>query len=224
MTEGLKINCSGTFSPGVDRRPRVSLVDSEAVQVPVAAGALQIFLAAAARRVGGIPGSIAATVTVVMPDLGATLAIRRTAPVTAGMITLFPRKIGRAVILRSGQDIVFVWLFATPLDGIAVFIDRGAFDEIRADMQIIEIAGDQLSVGVVPGPDADPVTSRFTARLTVGGLSAQVGAPGPLGTGGLRQTGTVRVGSVQPAEIGAIADTPTGDEKTHGMLTRCLYP
>src|SRR5690606_793177 len=87
-------------SPGAARRRSV---DREAVEEPVAAGALQIRLAAAARGVRRVPRSriLPAARAVVVTDHRA--AVRRAArPVRARVLR------GRAVLERAGQDAAHV--------------------------------------------------------------------------------------------------------------------
>src|SRR5262249_49619575 len=96
----------------------------EAVEQPVAAGALEIVLAAAAvraaRRVRGVPRLrgvvVAQTLSVVMADHRRALAALR--PVAAGAIVA-GRERG-AVGLRAGEDVVHVRGVATAVDGLAL--------------------------------------------------------------------------------------------------------
>ena len=93
---------------------------------------------------------------VVMANLRTALCGAR--PVVASMVAFLPRKIGRPVILRSGQNVMPVRPIATPVDQIAILIQSRSFDDVRVYVKLIEVDGDQFASGVVPG--ADPIRSR----------------------------------------------------------------
>ncbi len=118
-----------------------------------------------------------------MADL--STAFSRAGPVAACMIAFFPGKVGRAVILGSRQNVMPVRLVATAVHLIAIFVQSRSFDDVRADVQLIKIDGDQLAFGVVPGAGSDPVASGNASPFL--NLGAEIGAPGaPCGVSGKR--------------------------------------
>ncbi len=116
----------------------------------------------------GVPRGVAAPVPVVVADLRATFAVFRTRPVTAGMVAFLPRKVGCAVVLGTCEDVVSIWLVTAPVDHVAVFIQRCAFDDVGAQVQLVEVVGDQIAACVIPGAFADPVARGFTVGFAVG--------------------------------------------------------
>src|SRR5213593_4984185 len=106
------------------QRAAVRLFRGEAVEEAVAAGALEIVLAAAAvgpaRRVRRVPGLrrvvVAQALSIVMADHRRPLAALR--PVAAGAI-LAGRERG-AVRLGAGQDVVHVRRVAAPVDHLTL--------------------------------------------------------------------------------------------------------
>ena len=192
-----------------------ALVSGEAVEQPGAAGAYQTFLAAASRSMGRVPGNIAAAMPVVMADLRTTFS--GTGPVIAGVISLLPRKIGRPIVLRSGQNVMPVGPVATPVHQITVLVQSRSLDDIRIDVELIEIDGDQLSPGVVPGPRSDSVAGGNGAAFL--DLGAEIRPP--RASGGARSLGqlcAMGIGPFEAAQIRALAHTDTRDEEPHGVL------
>ena len=110
---------------------------------------------------GGIPGRVAAAMTVMVSDLGA--AFVRAGPIATGMIALFPGEIGGAVGFRAGQNIVYVGLVAAAIDAFTIFVKRRSLDQIGAQVKLIQIDGYQFANGVVPRAGPDPVARRFAA-------------------------------------------------------------
>src|SRR5258705_2411336 len=85
-------------------RPRMRLVDREAVQEACTAGRHQVFLAASTARVRGVPGGVAAARPIVMAQLRRAGGAAR--PVATRVIGAVG--VGAAVRLRSGEHVVSV--------------------------------------------------------------------------------------------------------------------
>ena len=138
-------------------------------------------------------------------------------PVVAGMVAFLPRKIGCPVILRSGQNVMLVRPIATPIDQIAILIQSRSFDDVRVDVKLIEVDGNQFASGVVPGARSDSVArGNGTAFFDLG---AEICAP--RAPGGARRLGELRamgIGPVKAAQIRALAHADARDKKTHGVL------
>ena len=171
----------------------MNLVGGEAVEESVSTRAHQIFLAAASASVRRIlrSGMLASTGPIVMPCPGAALAVAR--PVVAGRV-LVSRESG-AVELRTGQNIVPIGFVSTAVDDLAFFVGRVFFRElVVVAVQVVYVARHLKSLGVVPGPAADPVTGVY-APCTCG---AEVRAPGLVSNPDvIGQLLTVRVGSCE---------------------------
>src|SRR4051812_21064389 len=105
------------------------LVNREAIQVTGAAGGDEIFLAAAARRVRGIPRCIAAAGAVEMTELGGARGAG--SPVGAGVVGSIG--ISGAIGLRAGQNVVLVGGVAKAFDRFAFFREDGGFGDVRAE-------------------------------------------------------------------------------------------
>ena len=112
---------------------------------------------------------------IVVAKHGASLVIA--GPVATGMFAFFPRKIGCSIGFGAGQDIMLVGLVAPTLDLHAVFIKSCTLDQVRTDMQLIQITGDQAALGIIPGALADPVTGRSATFVREPG--GKISAPGP---------------------------------------------
>lgn len=147
------------------RYPRILLVRREAIQQSGTAGTSQVLLAAAARAMRRGPRSIASAMPVMMPDLATALA--RAGPIAASMVAFLPREIGGTVVLRPGQDIVPVWLITPPINLVAVLVQSSSLDDVRVQVQLIQITGNQLSSRVVPGASPDPISGRDAALFHI---------------------------------------------------------
>ena len=99
---------------------------------------------------------------IMMTDLR-TAFISGTGPVAAGVIALLPREIGHSVCPRTRQNIVDVGAVAYAIYLIAIFINGRSFDNVRVQMQLIQIACNQFAQRVVPRPLPDPVSCGNTA-------------------------------------------------------------
>ena len=153
-----------------------------------------------------------------MPHLGAAFAAA--GPVVAGVVRVV-REIGRSVGHGAGEDIVFVRLIASRVDAVAVLIESGAREHVGADMELVQVLGNQVTVGVVPGALAD--TAAGIGAATAFPLRAQVGAPGPVArAGGLRQRLTVGVRAFNTTEVATVTQPDTGDEERHVLRKRSL--
>src|SRR5262245_48711250 len=85
-------------------------------------------------------------------------------------------------------------------------------------MEVVDARRDHLTLGVAPGSlaDAIPGIDSFGAASL---LSAEIGAPiGDGGPGGFGQCRAMGIGTVQAAEVGAVALADAGDEERHGAL------
>ena len=89
-------------------------------------------------------------------------------------------------------------------------------------MQIVDVPRDHRALGIAPWSLADAI-ARVDAGIAARQRGAEIGAPiRGLGAGGLGERRTMRVGTFQAAEIGAVSFTGAGHEKRHiGLLRRC---
>lgn len=165
-----------------------------------------------------VPGRVTAAMTVMMTDRSIAFAVSVTGPVTARMIAFLPREKGRAIVLGASQNIVLVRLVATAFDLIAIFVDRGSLDQVRAEMQLIEIAGDQIAPGIVPRSLTDPVTSGLAPPFRY--LRGKIGTPcTAFGASRLGELCAMGIATRDAAKIAAIADADASDEKSHAVIT-----
>src|SRR5262249_5407513 len=82
-------------------------------------------------------------------------------------------------------------------------------------VQFVEVARDQRRLGIVPGPTADAVTSIHGLG---GSLGAQIGVPCARACPNTGSEGLAwGVGTSEPAEVTAVAQTRAGDEETHAL-------
>lgn len=148
-------------------------------------------------------------------------ALAGAGPVDAGMVAFLPREISRSVVLGCGEDVVPVWLVTAPVDLVAVLVEGSALDDIRAQMKLIEVIGNQLSSRVVPRPGPNPIPRRLAALLVAFRLRAQISpSHSPARPGGLGQHRAMCIRTGNPARISAFAHTDTGNEKPHRMVHR----
>src|SRR3990172_2591760 len=163
----------------------------------------------------GVPRRVAAAMPVMMSDLRATVA--GAGPVAARMVFRVGREIGRTVFHRAGENIVLVGGVTAPFHAVAVFVQSGSQDDVGVQMELIEIAGDQLSLRVVPGAGTDPA-ARGNAALSCF-LGAEIGAPcAPGGPGSLRKLVAMSVGTFKAPQVSALSQTDTGNEESHRMI------
>ena len=146
-------------------------------------------------------------------------AFTRTRPVRTGVIPFGPREIRHAIRQRTRQNIMLVRLIAKAANTIAVLIHSCALNDIRANMQRIQIRRNQLFIGIVPRPCSDPIPRRnatFPVRLR-----AQIRFPGaPFRTRRFGQTCAMRIRTVKPAQICAITYTYAGHKEPHRLVLR----
>jgi hypothetical protein len=97
-----------------------------------------------------------------------------------------------------------------------VVADLRLFDRVAVKMS--DILRDDSAAGVGPGPGADAIAGVHR----VGTLRAEIGAPGPAGSGrdlgGGGELCAVSVGSGEATEISAITDGGAGHEERHRFL------
>src|SRR6059058_5360641 len=202
------------------QRAAVRLFRGEAVEEAVAAGALEIVLAAAAvgpaRGVRRVPGLrrvvVAQTLPIVMADHRRPLAALR--PVAAGAV-IAGRERG-AVGLRTGQDVVHVGCVATAVDQLPLLGQRRLLGDVVARaVQLSEILGDDGALGVLPRARADAV-----ARVDgTGALRAEIRVPGRAARSCcLREHLTVLVRTGEAAEVPTLSGARAGNEERHLAL------
>src|SRR5262245_56991177 len=194
----------------------------EAVEQAGAAGCDEVGLAAAARGVREIPrrGIIPAALTVVVADVSASGSIRIARPVAA--VGGSHRK--SAVQVRSGQDVVRVWIVAASVDGASLFGQRVLLGEfVLIAVQHVDILRHDDALHVLPWTTADAITC-VNSRLIAAGGGAEVCAPRFAGGARCgREFLAVRIGSGEPSQVGPIARASTGDEEAQvgsGCLPR----
>ena len=74
---------------------------------------------------GGTPRGVAAAMPVMVSDLGAAFA-RLAGPVAARVVIRVAREIVRAVVHRTGQNVVPVGFVAAPVHAFAVLVQGGS--------------------------------------------------------------------------------------------------
>src|SRR5438309_313373 len=199
----------------------VRLFRGEAVEQAVAAGALEIVLAAASvrarrgmRRVAGLRRVVVAqALPVVLADHRGALAAL--GPVAAGAI-LTGRERG-VVGLRAGQDVVHVGSVAPAVDGLTLLGQRRLLVDVVRAVQLGHVLGHDDALGVLPGAAPDPVARVDRA----GALRAQIGVPGlTSGARGRREQEAVPVRTGETAEIAALPGADAGDEEGYLALLR----
>lgn len=143
-------------------------------------------------------------------------ALAGACPVAAGLVALLPGEISRTVSLGTGQDVMFIRLGTAAFNLLAVFVNGCPQHDIWADMKLVKIARDQLSICVVLWPLSDPAARRNTTFAFF--LRAQIGVPATsLGTGSFSQFCAMRICACKPTEIGAVTHTGARDKKSHRM-------
>src|SRR5437867_9251985 len=202
------------------QRAAVRLLCGEALEEAVAAGALEIVLAAAAvgpargmRRVPGFRGVVVAqSLPIVMADHRRPLAALR--PVAAGAVLAGPER--GAVGLGARQDVVHVRRVAAAVHRVALLRQRRLLGDVVRAVELGQVLGDDGALRVLPGAAADAI-----ARVDgAGALAAQVCVPGlAAGARRLREHLALLVRAGQTAEIGALSGAGAGDEERHvGLL------
>src|SRR5215831_4889933 len=199
-------------------RIRLSLFGRKAIDQAVAAGLFQVILTTAACSVRRVPGRYSGRfgLAVVVADLGLP---RESGGIAGGPIPashVLACRIGHAVELRTGQNVVLVRLVAASVHLVPFFVQRSFLVDIDlVRVQAGDVIRDLHSLGVVPGTFANAITG-IHSRLAIFRAGTQVGAPGAVARfNSLSQLLAVRVGSLQSTEISAIARSFAGDEKTH---------
>src|SRR5262245_8795089 len=211
--------------PHGSRTKELGSVDGEAIEQAVAAGALQVGLAAAAvraargmRRIPGLGfGVVAQSLPVVMTDHRRAGAALR--PVAAGAILAGRER--PPVGLRAGQHVVPIGRVATAVDHVALFTERGLLAELVVGaVQVVDVLRDHVPLGIPPGAGPDAVAG-IDGLAAAARLRAQIGAPGlAAGSDRLRELLAMPVRALDAAEVGALAGAGAGEEKRHGRLLR----
>ena len=106
---------------------------------------------------GCIPRGIAPAMTIMVAHHSAAFVVA--GPVAAGMLTFFPGEIGCAVSFGTRQDVMLIGLVAPALDQHAIFVEPRALDQVWTDVQLIQVISDQITLGIMPGTLANPITS-----------------------------------------------------------------
>src|SRR5262249_6088584 len=82
-------------------------------------------------------------------------------------------------------------------------------------VKIVDVLGDNLAFEILPGAASDAIAGIDGLRAA-GCLGAEVGAPGLVARArGLGQRLALTFGSLQAAEVGALARPAAGDEEGH---------
>ena len=114
-----------------------------------------------------------------------------------------------------------VRLVAAGIDMVTILIEPGADDDIRVDVQLVQILRDKVAVGIVPGTLPD--TAAGIDSTSAFGLCRQIRPPRLVaGAGGLPERLAVGVGPFQAAEVTAVSESLAGDEKCHVLRERSL--
>ena len=121
-----------------------------------------------------IPRGIAPTMTIMVAHHGAAFVVA--GPVAAGMFTFFPGEIGCAVSFGTCQDVVLIRLVAPAFNQHAILIKWRPLDQVWTDVQLVQVTGDQIALGIVPGSLANSVPGRDAAPF--GHLRGKIGPPG----------------------------------------------
>src|ERR1700746_1701980 len=155
-----------------------------------------------------------------MTKHGAALGAAR--PIAAGAV--FARREGATVRLRAGQQVVTVGRKTDARNHPAVLGQRGMRAKlVVVAVKVIDVLCHDLALKVLPGTAADALP-RIDGWLAVGGLRAEIGAPGfGSGTGGRRQLLTVAVGALDAGKVGALAGPDAGHKECHVRRLRRLW-
>src|SRR5689334_1384107 len=165
---------------------------------------------------------VAQPLAVDMADHGGALGAAR--PVLAGAILGSRER--PAFRRRARQHVVTVRREADAGNDQAALTQRVVEAElVVVAMQIVEARCDDLALEVLPWAVADPVAC-IDRRLACGLLGAEIGPPGFSASAvTLGQRLAILVGTLDAAEIGALAGSVAGDEERHvrrlWQLRRC---
>ena len=127
----------------------------------------------------------------------------------------------QAARVGTGQNIVRIHRVTAPAHRLAFFGESrrlGHIDRIR--MQVLDALGHHVPLGILPWPFADAL-ARIHPSVAARCRGAQVSLPTGLGSSrGLGQRHAMRVGTLEAAEVAAVALTNAGDEESHRRLLR----
>ena len=104
-------------------------------------------------------------------------AVTTVRPIVTGVVFVV-RPIGGSVHLGAGQHVVLVHVMIPALHVVALLVEGRTLKDVRADVQIVEVNGDKLTTGIVPGTGADPVPREDTTLVRL--LGAEIGPPFPV--------------------------------------------
>src|SRR5439155_13168254 len=188
-------------------------LDRKTIKQSRAPGALQSFIAAAARRMRRVPRkrrrARIETRPVVVADHRDSVAAL--GPVAAGHILAAGER--GAVGLRPGEDVVLVRRVAPAVDDLAFFGERSLLAEIVVAVQLREVARDDDSLGVLPGSVTDAILCVDRGCALCRGL-AEISVPcNASGSRSGRQSLTVLICTREPAEIRTLAGARAGHEE-----------
>src|SRR3954454_22322889 len=185
-------------------------VRREAVEQPIAAGAAQVGLAAAAvgsaRRMRRIPGARRRVVTqslaIDVPDHRG--ALRAAGPVAAGAV--FADREGLAFRRGAGEHVVAVRREADARnDETALGERRHRAELVVVAVQVVDAGRHDLTLEVLPRAFAD-AAARMSGGLAAGFLRREIGVPGlSPGAVALGQCLAIPVGPLDATEIRALA-------------------
>ena len=163
---------------------------------------------------------IAQPLAVDVADHGRALGAAR--PVAAGAILAGRER--AAFRGRAGQDVVTVRRKAHAGNDLAALGQRRVHAQlVVVAVQIVDAVRDDFTLEILPRTVADAV-ARIDRRLAVGGLGAQIGAPGLSARAvALRQLLAMLIGALEAAEIGALAGPGADDEECHVRRLRQLW-
>src|SRR5215213_3717281 len=144
-----------------------------------------------------------------MPEYHATVgaALR---PVPAGHVLATGER--SPIGLRPGEHVVGVGGIATAVDDRPFLGESRLLGEVVRAVQLVDILGDDLALGVPPRAAPDPIARIHRTRT----LRAEICAPLlPTGADRARERLTLPVGALQATEIRALARPNAGDEERH---------
>src|ERR1043166_4951516 len=196
----------------------VASVDREAVEQAGAASRDQRLLPAPARGMRRIPGlrlhRVAQALAVDVAELRGSFAVLR--PVAAGSVGAGCE--ASAFHRRAGERVMHVGRVAPAIDDLTLLVERGLLGEIVVAVELVNVVGNYGAARVLPGAVPDAGTGVDAGRAA-DALCAQVGAPGAVARAHPRcEKLAVRVRAREAAEIGAVAQSDTGDEERHVVL------
>src|SRR5215510_2060908 len=213
------------------RQHRFLLVRGKAIEPAGAAGGVERRLAAPLAHMHRIPRYVPAPAAVRVAEHGARTLCWEVrvrlwqmeailSPVAAGVIETVDIRPTRGV--RTGQNVVLILGSLRPLDAwndIALGVEHIRLLHVVAvahlvAMQIGDVAGDQHTLNVEPGPGANAIPCIHARRVALL-LLAEIGAPGATrmrGAQGLRLLLTQLIGAVEPTKVAGLVGVLGNEE------------